>query len=474
MYLIPQLYRITSSTNHVSVSRLYHALQAVIKRHNILRTALYLDNNGTIMQHCSDTAATDDMMKSYGFSVINIRDDDRQIDKTVNGIINHPDLFDLVKGRVIRCHILRHCLLNDDLSFENDDLLSKDDLILFCMHHSAFDGTSTSIFLRDLSLAYESNDSLPMNDNTLQYIDYAVHERLMDMTSSRQFWHSQLSGYNLQRPLSMPIDRHRSSSDQRSGLAFVTQISFNNDISTAFLNYASSHRLTSFQLGLATFYAFLFKLTHSETDLCITSINANRYRTQLHDMIGMFVATLPYRMELNPRWSFDELVSYVRDKSLSILEHSHYSLQHILADVQLNQSNVSFLETMFDFITVTSAGNCLALNDINLEQISIEQSYKMTKFDFTLAFVSNSTVDEDRISCRLACSCDLFDETTVTTMVQRLEHLCKQLFSINPSTNQLDICQMPISQLNLILPEEVKEVEKIVFRRQANLVNEGK
>jgi hypothetical protein len=59
-------------------------------------------------------------------------------------------------------------------------------------------------------------------------------------------------------------------------------------------------------------------------------------------------------------------------------------------------------------------------------------------------------------------------------MVQRLEHLCKQLFSINPTTNQLDICQMPISQLNLILSEEVKEVEEIVFRRQTNLVNDGK
>jgi non-ribosomal peptide synthetase component F len=191
-------------------------------------------------------------------------------------------------------------------------------------------------------------------------------------------------------------------------------------------------------------------------------------------MIGMFVATLPYRMELNPRWSFDELVSHVRDKSLSILEHSHYSLQNILADAQLNQSNVSFLETMFDFIIVTSAVNCFALKDINLEQISTKQLNQTTKFDFSLVFVYNSTVDEDRISCCLACSCDLFDERTVTTMVQRLEHLCKQLFFIHPSTSQCDTCQVPISQVNLILPEEVKKVEEIVFGRQRNLVNEGK
>ena len=58
----------------------------------------------------------------------------------------------------------------------------------------------------------------------------AVHERLMDITSSRQFWHSQLEGYNLQRPLLLPVDRHRSSTDQRSGLASVAQISFDNDI----------------------------------------------------------------------------------------------------------------------------------------------------------------------------------------------------------------------------------------------------
>ena len=73
-------------------------------------------------------------------------------------------------------------------------------------------------------------------------------------------------------------------------------------------------------------------------------------------MIGMFVATLPYRIQLDSQWSFDQLVKHVREKCLSILEHSHYSLQHILADFQLNQSNVSFLETVFDFITVFKCG----------------------------------------------------------------------------------------------------------------------
>ena len=76
-------------------------------------------------------------------------------------------------------------------------------------------------------------------------------------------------------------------------------------------------------------------------------------RSELQNMIGMFVSTLPYRIQLDSHWSFDELVKHVQEKCLSILEHSHYPLQHILADFHLNQSNVSFLETLFDFITVS-------------------------------------------------------------------------------------------------------------------------
>ncbi len=130
----------------------------------------------------------------------------------------------------------------------------------------------------------------------------------MDMTLLHEFWHLQLEGCNLQRPLSLPVDRSRLSIDQRSGFASVAEISFEDDISTSFLDYASSHRITPFQLGLATFYAFLFKLTHGQNDLCIACFNANRYRSELQNMIGMFVATLPYRIQVNPYWSFDELV----------------------------------------------------------------------------------------------------------------------------------------------------------------------
>jgi NRPS condensation-like uncharacterized protein len=474
MYLIPQFYRISSTTNHVSIFQLSRALQAVITRHRILRTALYLDTNGTVIQHCLDMTRSLNDIKLNGFSVINLRHDDDNMEKEINRIINDSNLFDLSQGRVIHCHILRYCRLADDLSSESDDLLFKDDCILFCVHHSAFDGASMSIFLRDLSLAYETDCSLSMNDNTLQYIDYAVHERVIDTTSSQQFWYSQLVGYNLQRPLLLPADRHRSSTDQRSGLTSAAQISFNNDISTAFLHYASSHQVTPFQLGLSTFYAFLFKLTHGESDLCIASINANRYRPELQEIIGMFVATLPYRIQLDSQWSFDELIECVREKCLSILVHSHYPLQHILADVQLNQSNVAFLEMMFDFITVSSDVDSFSLNGAILEQMYIEQSYQMAKFDFSMTFVYNATTNDNQLSCSFMCSRDVFEKTTVTLLSERFEYFFNQVFRSISSVNLMNGCwTILMKELSIILPNEAADMEAIIFRRLDNIVGEG-
>ncbi|CAF1566628.1 unnamed protein product, partial [Adineta steineri] len=286
MYVISLMYRISSINDHISISRLQRAFQSIIKKHQILRTALYIDDiNSNIIQHCLDAEIVlNDKMKFNGLTIVNIYDDDnRHMNEMVKKILNQADLFDLSRGRVIRCHILRHYHQPPDvISYENDDLLSENDHILLNIHHALFDGASRSIFLHDISFAYQSDDSLSADDNSLNYIDYSVYEHIIDMSLSREFWHSQLEGYNIECSISLPFDRQRSSTNQqRSGLASIAEITFDNELCTSFLNYASSHHLTLFQLGLSIFYVFLFKLTHGENDLCIGSINANRYRSEL-------------------------------------------------------------------------------------------------------------------------------------------------------------------------------------------------
>ncbi|CAF4176876.1 unnamed protein product, partial [Adineta steineri] len=476
IYVIPLLYRISSMNDDMSITRLQHAFQSVIRKHNILRTALHIDDtDGNIIQHCLDAnIILNDDMKIYGLTIVNLHNDDRRhMNEIIIEILNQSDLFDLSVGHVINCHILRRNQSNHSFTQNNDDLLTKDDLILFTIHHAMFDGASVSIFIRDLSLAYQSNGLSSIYDNSLQYIDYSIYEHILDMTLSQEFWQLELKGYNLTHQLSLPVDRQRSSTNQqRSGVACIAEINFDNELCTSFLNYASSHRLTYFQLGLATFYIFLFKLSYGETDLCTSSINANRYRNELQNLIGMFVSTLPYRLEINPIWSFDELVQHVREKCLSILQHSHYPLQHILGDNRLNQSSVSFLETMFDFISVSKDMGYSSLNDTNLEQVSLEQSAEVSKFNFSLTFEYNPLSDDKRLSCLFVCSHDLFEKSTISKVAQRFQYMFEQLFQTQSSNIPMMNVSSTINKVSLILPEEAEEMDSVVFHRLENIVND--
>ncbi|CAF4172603.1 unnamed protein product [Adineta steineri] len=293
------------------------------------------------------------------------------------------------------------------------------------------------------------------------------------MTLSREFWHSELEGYNIEHPLLLPVDRHRLSSDQRSGLASLVEISFDNDVSKSFLNYASSSELTPFQLGLAIFYTFLFKLTHGQTDLCISCLNANRYRSEIQNVLGVFFSTLPYRFQVDAYWSFDELARNVREKCLSILEHSHYPLQHILANLHFNPLDIPFLQSTFDLITFSSEANNLSFNGASLKEMHMEQPNEVAKVDFSVRFAYDPTSTDNQLLCHFICSRDLFDETVVKTMALRLQHLSRQLFSSNSSTSSTDSHFMPITALDLTLFEETEEINNVVFCRQPIVNNEG-
>ncbi|CAF4118284.1 unnamed protein product, partial [Adineta steineri] len=452
----------------LSFNRLLQAFRYVLNKHKILRTSLIFNNDNSSLKQCIT-----DIHKTFTITMNQTFENENELRDIIYQTTINPTLFDLSTGHVFHAEILKHQTSLNENENNNNKFIMNFDVLLIAFHHAAFDRASSSIFLNDLCLAYNTNAISIEDDESLQYIDYSIHERLINMTTSREFWYLQLEEYNLEYRLSLPVDRHRLSNDHRSGSASVTQISFDNEISQSFLDYASIHHVTPFQLGLTILYAFLFKLTHGENDLCISCLNANRYKLELQNIMGMFVSTLPYRIQLDPQCSFDELVKYVQQKCLSILEHSHYPFQHILANLHNNQSNISFLETVFDFITISSQSEELSLDGAGLKHVLFEQSFEVAKFDFMLMFIYNPILENNTLSFHLTCSRDSFDETTVTNIGRRLEYCFQQLFSLNQTINQIDTCFTSISKFDLSLLEETQEMKVTIFFRQSHIVNEA-
>jgi hypothetical protein len=469
--IIPMVYRISSVDRSVSISRIRRALQAVVAKHSVLRTAIYLDTDGRLMQHCVNTDGIYDGQEHFGFTMCELSDS-ITVDAKLHEVLYNLTLLNLAKGRVIDCHIFRnqHC---HDLSPDNDDLLSNDDWIIFSIHHTVFDGTSASLFFRDFTVAYDTDCALPVDENAFEYIDYSIHERLMDMTLSQQFWYSQLYGYNFERPMFLPVNRSYLLTKGRIRDACSLEIQFDQNVSIAFRTYASLHQVTPYQLALATFYAFLFKMTNGESDICFLCLDANRYRSELQDMIGMFVATLPFRMKLDPCWSFDELVKHVKEQCLSIREHTHYPLQQMLADFHLSQSSVGFLETYFEFNVSSSDADELTLCGTSLEDHSDDVLLDDAFYDLEVLFECDPASDSGGLSCIFSYALDIFDKTTADLMTRRFEHLYSQLFTTSSNDISIDKYVAPLRALSLILPEEIEEMQEIVFSRLSDVDNEG-
>ena len=450
----------------LSIDRLTQALRYVLAKHKILRTSLLFNTiDGTLTQSITNKHETFEIIADR------VYENDEELQSAVHQLTTNPNLFDLSSGRVFYCEILRQ--KKSPTEREDDQIIGDKDIIIIGFHHAATDRSSRPTFSKDFYNAYNNDLIWPENEDILQYIDYSVHERVMDMTVSRNFWRAQLDGYKLECRLLLPVDRHRLASEQRSSASSFAQISFDDDVSALFFDYSTSHYVTPFQLGLAVFYTFLFKLTHGQTDLCLSALNANRYRAELQNLIGMFVSTLPYRIQLNADWSFDELVEAMRDTCVSIFEHAHYPLQQILADLQMRQSSATFLETMFEFGTAVADENRESLNDASFEYLPAEESFYVAKFDFMLWLSHRSSISGNKLSLNIVCSRDLFDAETVTGLAQRFKHLLQRILRPNSTENRSNRSLESFSKFNLLLPEELMEIQNEIFCRQTTIINEG-
>ena len=124
---------------------------------------------------------------------------------------------------------------------------------------------------------------------------------------------------------------------------------FGQDFSQAFSYHdASSNNISLEHLALASYYAFLFKLTNGERDLCIGMNTHGRYREEMMSVIGMFVNAIPLRCQLDPHWSFYQLIKHVCEIETNSMKYSYFPLQRIL-NQHPNASKPAFLDTSFEF-----------------------------------------------------------------------------------------------------------------------------
>ena len=138
--------------------------------------------------------------------------------------------------------------------------------------------------------------------------------------------------------------------EHRTGRGISICFDFGEQISHHFLAHSSSNDIAPIHAALACYYVLLLKLTNGERDLCIGMNTDGRYKKELMSVIGMFVNAIPLRCQLDPHWSFHQLMKQVQEIMTSSMKYSYFPLQRILAQ-HPNASLPTFLDTSFVFLT---------------------------------------------------------------------------------------------------------------------------
>ena len=283
----------------------------------------------------------------------------------------------------------------------------------------------------------------------------------MPMTAASMFWLDALQDYKIDHLLPLPFDRYRLHDEHRTGRGISVSFDLGQKLSHACTTLASSINITVEQLTLACYFAFLFKLTNGETDLCVGVNTDGRYKEELLSVIGMFVNVIPLRCHLNPHWSFHQLVRHVAEITTQSLQYSYFPLQRILAQ-HPNVVKPTFLDTSFEFRTFESENTKkeVTIGDARIcatpISIMIAEDEIINKFDFILTVQYDS--DAKQLSCNVNASVDLFHKETVQKIAQRFHSMLEQLFNV-PDV----FLTKPIYHLSLVLPDE-----KLLMRSMNN------
>ncbi|UJR38877.1 hypothetical protein I4U23_031545 [Adineta vaga] len=288
------------------------------------------------------------------------------------------------------------------------------------MSHS-FDAYSIPIFFQDLQHAYstnctlESSSSSSSSSSSFNYIDYAIHEREIDFSEMKEFWHEHLLGYS-DHILPLPYDRYPLNKT-RSGRGITINFELSAELVDQMYKFAVEHELTLFQLGLASFYTYLFKLTQ-QTDLCVGTVTSNRQLAQLAHIIGFFVNTLPYRMIVKPE-------------------------EDVIGNKSSMQTMFLLMEDTEDTTVMLESGMVCRLSSVK----NFEDS--TAKFDVTCA-MTHSTKQNRSISLAFGGSLDLFDRSTINSMIDRFELTLLQLFSASEAQPLMDISLLTDSEYKVL------------------------
>ncbi|HJX27374.1 MAG TPA: amino acid adenylation domain-containing protein, partial [Thermoanaerobaculia bacterium] len=417
VYNVPMVLRLRGP---VSAPVLAAALAAVAERHEVLR-ATFTEVAGQSVQEISAAAR-------FPLAVVDLTElppaaRPAEAARQAFAEARHP--FDLATGPLCRAALLR--------------LEANEHLFLLDLHHIVFDGWSTEVLLRDLGSLYAGEPLPPL---PVQHADFAAWQRAWieggALAAQLDAWRERLDG--APTALDLPLDHPRPAAQTFHGGA--EPVTLPADLVRE-LRAAGRHAgATLFMTVLAGWSTLLHRVSGAPEMLVGTPV-ANRRQPELGDLIGLFVNTLPLRIDLGGDPLFVELLGRVRATALAAYENQDLPFERLVEAVgaERDLSRNPLFQVMLAL--TEGAPPSLRLPGVTAEEVPLHNG--TAKLELLLAL----TGADGALSGGLEFNADLFDAATARRLTGQLARLLTAA-AAGP--------ELRIGDLPLLTPAEERQI----------------
>ena len=406
-------------TGPLDAAALQQSLNAIVERHEILRTTIQLQD-GLPIQVVAPELALD-------LPLTDLRDlPEEQRQAEIRRLIAEESQkpFDLASDQPIRASLVR--------------LADQDHALLLTMHHIVSDAWSFALLVQELMALYpaavtgQSATLGPVGTPLpIQYADFAVWQRetLQGEALDKQlsYWREQFAA--LPPVLELPSDRPRPAVQTYNGARY--SFSLPPALLDSLTALSRQENATLFMTLLAAWKTLLYRYT-GHADIAVGTPIANRERVEVERLIGVFANTLALRTSFAGEMRFRDLLAEVRKVALGAYAHQDLPFEQLVDALQLERdiSHTPLFQVLFALQNVPHP--TANLSTLSLGPLAIE--YNSTKFDLSL------TVEEGAASNRayFEYNTDLFDERTIERMAEHYQALLAAIVA-DPDQRLVDL-----------------------------------
>ncbi|MGW4741691.1 amino acid adenylation domain-containing protein [Nocardia xishanensis] len=324
------------------------------------------------------------------------------------------------------------------------------------VHHISCDGSSLGPLARDMMTAYAARlagETPNLPPLPVQYADYAIWQRTVLGTEDDpdsllraqiDYWTAELA--ELPALLELPTDRPRPPVQTHAGAS--VPITVDPDLHAGLQRVARAHNTTLFMVFHAGLAATLARLAGTD-DIAIGTPYAGRGEPELDDLVGMFVNTLVLRTRLTQGMTFSQLLEHVRGTDLAAFGHADVPFERLVQELNPARSHAHhpLFQVMLAFQNIGMAE--FELPGLSASAVTADTDTALFDLQISVSDSYDSAGTPAGVGGAVTYASDLFDETTVTMIVDRLLRLLGALVT-DPA--------QPVHEVDLLSAEEREAV----------------